>query len=157
MKTFFKTGLALTAALAFSLPAMALTASQTVQKEVITTAEDGTETITYQSADMVTPGERIAYTLNYVNDKAEPATNLVLTMPVPDVVVFVEGSARGDGTLMSFSVDGTNFQTRDALTVVSNGAVRPASAEDISHIRWNITGPIDPGAAGTLAFSGTLK
>jgi len=157
MKTFFKTALVLTAAMALSAPTMALTASQTVQKEVITVAEDGTETISYASADMVTPGERIAYTLNYMNDKAEPASNLVLTMPVPEVVVFVEGSARGTGTQMSYSVDGSNFYPREALNVMVDGTSRPASAEDISHIRWNIVGPIDSGAAGSLAFSGTLK
>ena len=109
--------------------------------------------MTYASAELVTPGERVAYALDYVNDEDEAATDLVLTMPVPDVVSFIEGSARGEGTVITYSVDGKTFSDRESL---KNGD-RMATSEDISHIRWNIAGPIAPGESGTLMFSGTLK
>ena len=157
MKTLAKLAL-VTGMLAFATPAIALTATQTVQKEVITTAVDGTETISYESAETVVPGERVVYTLNYANDKVEPASNLVLTMPVPEVVTFIEETATG-GNAMTYSADGgQNFSSRiDLMVKMENGDMRPAGADDITHIRWNIDGPVAPGETGALAFSGLLK
>ena len=157
MKTLARLAM-ISSVLAFAAPALALTATQTVQKEVISVQADGTETVTYESAEMVTPGERVQYALNYENDGVEPASNLVLTMPVPEVVIYNEGSSTG-GTVMSYSADGgKTFADRNSLVVVmADGGTRPAQAEDISHIRWNIAGPVASGEAGLLAFSGTLK
>jgi len=152
MKHFARIALVV-AMIGLPFQAMALSATQTIQKEVITIDERGNEQVTYEAAELVTPGERIAYTLNYINDQAEPATNLVLTMPVPEVVDFAEGSARGDGTKITYSVDGVSFYDREALLVEE----QPATAEDITHIRWVIEGPVSSGAVGSLAFSGTLK
>ena len=157
MKYLMKTAL-VSALAAFALPAMALTASQSVQKEIVTIAADGSETVTYAPAELVTPGERVVYSLNYENDKTEPATNLVLTMPIPGEVILAEGTARGQGTVVSYSVDGEKFADRESLSVsLDNGATRPAASEDITHIRWDIAGPVEPGQAGTLAFTGVLK
>jgi len=158
MKYLAKTAL-FAAILAAGAPAMALTASQTVQKEVRVTQADGTETISYQAADLVVPGERIVYTLNYNNDKAEPASNLVLTMPVPEVVNYEDGTADRDGTSVVYSADGgKTFKSRDALMVQAlNNELRKASAEDITHIRWTIKGPVNPGSSGALVFKGILK
>lgn len=152
MKIFARTAL-ITTLMAFAAPAMALTATQTVKKEIVTVDENGVERITYEAAELVTPGERVAYSLDYVNDKAEPATDLVLTMPIPEVVSYIEGSARGEGTEITYSVDGTNFYSRDALGQMAEAA----SAEDVTHIRYVIAGPVAPGEAGSLIFSGTLK
>jgi len=151
---FFKRAAIVTAMIGIFAPAaMALSATQTVQKEIITFDENGAEQVRYESAELVTPGERIAYSIDYINDRAEPAANLELMMPVPGVVSYAEGSARGNGTLITYSVDGTNFVDRSALRVDD----RPALAEDITHIKWVITGPVNPGEVGSLAFSGTLK
>jgi len=157
MKLLFKAAI-LATVMGAATPAMALTATQLVQKEIITVQADGTETVSYGSAELVTPGERVAYMLNYNNDKAEPASQLKLVMPVPDVVVYAEGSARGEGTVVSYSADGENFYERSALRVATaNGQTRSARAEDITHIRWIIAGPVNAGESGTLSFSGTLK
>ena len=157
MKTLVRLAM-ISSALAFAAPALALTATQTVQKEVISVQADGTELVSYESAETVTPGERVQYALNYENDSIDAASNLVLTMPVPEVVIYNEGSSTGMGTIVTYSVDGENFYDRNALTVaMDNGQTRSATAEEISHIRWNIAGPVAPGDTGTLAFSGTLK
>lgn len=157
MKYFVKTAV-ISALAVCALPAMALTATQTVQKEIISVAADGTETVSYASAELVTPGERIVYTLNYANDKEEAATDLVLTVPIPEEVVFAEGSAAGAGTVITFSVDGTNFARREALRVtLADKRTRPAGSEDISHVRWTIAGPVTPGETGALRYTGVLK
>lgn len=139
--------------------AMALTATQTVEREVIVQNADGSQTVKREKADLVTPGDKVVYSLNYYNDKEETAANIVLVMPVPTEISYVEGSAEVDNTLTVYSADGgQTFEARDVLKVQSaDGAFRVARAEDITHIRWTVGSAIIPGGTGTLSFSGRLK
>lgn len=139
--------------------ALALTAEQSVQKVVKVQNADGTTRIEYVPADVVAPGETIAYTLNLENDDLQPATDLVLTMPVPTEVKYVEGSAAKTGATISYSVDnGETFSSRKELKVIqSNGGYRIAQSEDITHIRWVVAGPIQSGDRDSLSFQGILK
>ena len=145
--------------LAFAaLPASALTATQTVEKEILIQNPDGTETRLRKPATTVAPGERVVYTLAFTNDEAEAATNLVLTMPVPAEVTYIDGSADKPGAVMTVSTDGGNsFTPRGAATVMEGGAPVRATAADITHIRWTVAGPVAPGESDTLAFKGVLE
>lgn len=146
-------------ALAAVLPASALTATQIVEKEVVIENQDGTTQTQRVPAERVIPGERIVYTLRYLNDGAEPATDLVMTMPVPNEVTFIDGSAERAGAETVYSVDGGNtFASRESLVVNgTNGASRPAKAEDITHVKWTIEGPVQSAEVGELVFKGVLK
>ena len=148
-----------TALLAVVAPSYALSASQTVEREVVVQMPDGTESVTREAADMVTPGERIVYTLSFTNDDAQPATDLVLTMPVPNEVRFMEGTASSNNMTPIFSVDGgKNFAERTQLKVRgSDGELRSASSGDITHIRWSVPGPLAVGDTGSLSFKGILR
>ena len=151
---------ALTAALfGFSLPASALTATQTVEKEIVVTNDDGTETLKRVEAASVVPGERVVYSLNYVNDADDAATDLVLTMPIPQQVEFMEGTADKSGSVVTYSADGgQSFAPRQAVMVqTDDGQWVRAGSEDITHVRWLVAGPVGSGEAGTLAFKGVLK
>lgn len=152
------TGLLLGSAL-IGNTALALTATQMVEREVVVRHADGSETLKLESADMVTPGEKIVYSLRYQNDKTEAAQNIVLVMPVPTEIKYQEGSAEISGVRTAYSTDGgKSYMQRDALTVrLNDGATRTASAEDITHIRWHIGHAIAPGAQGVLSFKGQLK
>ena len=114
-----------TALLAVAAPSYALTASQTVEKEVVVQMPDGTEKISRESAELVVPGERVVYTLNFTNDDAQPATDLVLTMPIPTEIKFMEGSASNNNMTPVYSADGgKNFLPREELRVRGgNGAL----------------------------------
>lgn len=146
-------------AMAFALPASALTATQIVEKEVVIENQDGTTQTQRVPAERVIPGERIVYTLRYLNDGAEPATDLVMTMPVPKEVTFIDGSAERSGAETVYSVDGgDSFAPRESLQVRGvDGASRPAKAEDITHVKWTVAGPVQSAEAGELVFKGTLK
>lgn len=148
-----------TAVLGFTAPVSALTASQVVEKEIVVINDDGSETTRRTPADTVVPGERIVYTLNYQNDKSEAANDLVLTMPVPGEVKFIEGSADNRASVVTYSADGgQSFASRQTLTVqTADGEWSPASSGDVTHIRWLIAGPVQAGQTGQLAFKGTLK
>lgn len=142
-----------------SVSASALTAKQSVEKEVVVQMPDGTESLTREPASMVVPGERVVYTLSFTNDDAAPATDLVLTMPVPSEIKFMDGSASQDGARVVYSADGgQTFANRAGLRVVGiDGNTRSASSEDITHIRWTVAGPVGVGETGTLSYKGILK
>lgn len=153
------TVLLLTASLLWPISAAALSATQTIEKEVTVITADGVTQTKREAADTVVPGERIVYSLNILNDKPEPASDLVLTMPVPAEVIFVEGSADKAGASVVYSADGgASFAARPAAVVMdAAGTVRAASADDITHIRWTVKGPVAAGATDTLSFAAILK
>lgn len=163
MSVFVKTRTILStiaiSAMAFAVPAAALTATQIVEKEVVIQNQDGSTQTQRLPAESVIPGERIVYTLRYLNDGAEPATDLVMTMPVPKEVTFIDGSAERAGAKTVYSVDGgETFAPRESLQVRGfDGATRPAKAEDITHVKWTVTGPVQSAEAGELVFKGVLK
>ena len=153
------TALIVATSLMTTISASALTAKQSVEKEVVVQMPDGTESLTRESAEMVTPGERIVYTLTFVNDDAEPASDLVLTMPVPSEIKYMDDSATKDGAKIVYSADnGQTFASRGGLRIMgADGNSRSANAEDITHIRWTVAGPIAVGETGELSFKGILK
>ena len=71
------------AALASTISAQALTATQKVEKEISVQNADGSTRTRLVSAAEVTPGEKVVYTVSYTNDSSEAATDIVLAMPVP--------------------------------------------------------------------------
>jgi uncharacterized repeat protein (TIGR01451 family) len=152
--------LAMSAALlASGVTANALTATQKVEKEITVQQADGTVATKLVSATEVTPGEKIVYTVAYTNDTAEPATDIVLAMPVPSDVRFLEGSASKSGAIVRYSADGgVSFVDRSALVLPAvGGGTRAASADDITHIQWRIAGPIMAGTSDEIGFKARLK
>jgi len=142
-----------------SVSVSALTAEQIVEKEVTVQMPDGTEITSRQAAEDVVPGERIVYTLNFTNDEAKPASNLVLTMPVPQAIKYMDGSATDVGAQVVYSADGgKSFANRSAVQIADiDGTYRRASSNEITHIRWTVLGPVAPGDGGALSFKGVLK
>ena len=140
----------------FSTSAVALTATQTVEREVIIRHADGTQTVTLERADKVIPGDKVVYSLNYFNDEAEPAENIILVMPIPNEVKYLDGSAELDSVKTTYSVDaGQTYADRAELRVtLTNGTSRVASADDITHIRWAVTTAIAPKLAESSRLAG---
>jgi uncharacterized repeat protein (TIGR01451 family) len=155
-KAFFSLALLIAST---SIPAYALTATQTVEREIVVSNADGSQTVTRTTADKVTPGDKVVYSLNYFNDEAEPAENIVLVMPVPSEVDYIDGSATFDDVSSAFSTDGgETFSNRADLQVVrGDGSNTMAVASDITHIRWTVSKAISPNTGGTLSFSGRLQ
>ncbi len=147
------------AAVSVAIPAVALEAEQRVLKEVVVKQADGTEKRSYVKADLVTPGTTVVYALVFRNDQPSPADDIVLVMPVPPEVAYIEGSATNRLASADFSADGgTSFASRESLRVTdASGIVRAAVAEDITHVRWTVASAIKPGETGQLWFRGTLK
>lgn len=129
-----------------------------VQKEQVTINDDGEKETSLVPAETVVPGENVVYTITFRNISDEPAENVVITNPIAESLTFIEGSAFGPGTEIQFSVDGGNtFAAREDLTVTEDGVVRPATAEDFTHIRWVMREELAAGAQGVARFAAVLE
>lgn len=145
---------------AFLLPGAALAQSQValnsnVLVERTTTGADGAARTSLLAPGIVTPGDRLVFVIAYHNNAAAPATDFVVTNPIPASVSY----AGSESTDTVVSVDGG--RTWGALGALSlrnaDGTSRPATAADVTHVRWQFARPIPAGGGGELRFRGTVK
>jgi len=117
--------------------------------------DKGADKIVLEEPKVVTPGEKLLFTLAYKNVGAAPAEDFVITNPLPDAVAYAGGEA--DGSVVSVD-GGKNWGALAALQVkAADGTLRPAQAADVTHVRWAFAKPIPAGAEGKLTFRGTVK
>ncbi len=130
----------------------------TVHKQEVFVNEAGESETRLVPADVVVPGESVFYTITFRNVSAEPADNVVITNPIAEDLMYVEGSAFGPGMEILFSVDGgETFAPVGALNVVKDGEVREATAADFTHVRWVMQHDLAAGAQGTARFAAILE
>jgi len=136
-----------------------MTASQTVKVERQIRADDGSVTTILAAPEKVVPGDKLVYTVNYLNDRDEVTEDFRLDMPIPNQLVYIEGSANVEGAVVLYSIDGgTKFLPRaDLVVATQDGGTRAANAADITHIRWTLQQGVGPGEAGQVQFKGQLK
>ncbi|MEM7432360.1 MAG: hypothetical protein AAF351_10575 [Pseudomonadota bacterium] len=135
-----------------------LSVQTTVQKETVVMNENGEQETTLVPAETVVPGERVIYTITFENVSDQPAGDVVITNPISDNLIYVDGSAFGPGTDIEFSVDGgQSFAAANELTVDEDGASRAATVDDFTHIRWVMQNELAVGAQGTARFTAQLK
>lgn len=147
--------------MAFSALAAAqahLDVKTTVHKQEVFVNDAGESESRLVPADVVVPGESVIYTITFRNVSGEPADNVVITNPIAEDLMYVDGSAFGPGMEILFSVDGgETFAVADELTVVSEDEVRAATAGDFTHVRWVMRNDLPAGAQGTARFAATLE
>ena len=89
----------------------------------------------------VLPGDVLRYTIVFQNTSTQDvaAGSVVITNPLPEQTLYVEGSAAGARTEVTFSVDGETFAEHPKRCVVGGsaaGSARAADAADYRAIRW---------------------
>ena len=148
-----------TTALVAAVPVHAaepLEVRSTVLVEARRHALDGSTRVVLTAPAKVVPGDRIVYVLAYRNTGNMPLASVVLADPLPAGVVY---RAPADGSpAPELSVDGETYGTLAELRVAAaDGTSRPATAEDVRHVRWRLTSPIAAGGRGQVAFAALLK
>ena len=114
------------------------------------------------SPQKMVPGDEVIYTVSYTNKTGKPAEKVMVTNPVPKHTRYKDGSAAGDNTDITFSVDGgKTFATPDKLTVTikdkaGKDNVRPAAGAEYTHIRWVLKQNVAPGQSGTVRFRAVI-
>ena len=145
---------------AFSSQAMAQIEVKTVAEiEVTEIDKQGKKTVKRTAATSVVPGTEVIYTITAKNTGNEPADNIVVTNPVPEQTVYVDGSAFGAGTNITFSVDGgKSYDKAQNLKVKDKtGQSRSATAEDYTHVRWTLQFNLQPGQEATVWYRVRVK
>ncbi len=120
--------------------------STTAEIEIVEVQADGREVVRLESPSRVIPGTEVIYTITAKNTGAQPADSVVVTNPVPLQTRYVEGSATGANTDITFSVDGgQSWGVAQSLTVIdANGEERAATADDYTHVRWTLQSGLAP-------------
>ena len=135
--------------------------NMTVAKQVEVT-ENGQKVTRWVDAKDIQPGQKLRYTVHYRNVGDEPATNVRIENPVPDLTVYVSDSATGEGSKIVFSADGGKSYepqgkvTYEAVLFGGGKEKRRASPEKYTNIRWLIE-RIPAGGTGDVSFIVTVK
>ena len=130
--------------------------SISAEKEVVV-MENGKQVRKLVEAKTSMPGDIIFYALHFENVGDEVATNVDLVDPVPSGMTYVNGSAYGPGSEITFSIDqGRNYKKPSLLTYEVSGEKRTASPDQYSHIRWLLKN-LEPGQSGTAGFQARVK
>jgi uncharacterized repeat protein (TIGR01451 family) len=102
------------------------------------------------------PGDVLRYTLKGANQGKKSLSNLVLTQPVPQGMVYQLDSASNPGGERSYSIDGgKTYSAKPMVTVtLANGKTeqRPAPAESYSHIKWQLSQSLAAGNSVDLSY-----
>lgn len=128
-----------------------------VELEKTTPAQDGRPaTKTYVTPDVVVPGDRVRISLIFTNNGAKPASGVVIANPIPSALMF---DGTDDQAGFGVSTDGgRKFDALASLTVPVEGAApRPATAADVTHVRWQWPDAIAPGQSRSVAFFGRVR
>jgi uncharacterized repeat protein (TIGR01451 family) len=127
--------------------------------EVKTKGPDGAEQIKREPAKKVPPGGAVIYTLRAENKGAKPADDVVVTDPIPEHMDYIDGSASSVGTRLTFSVDGgKTWAPKEKLQVRGkDGVTHTATAEELTHIRWQFEKPLAPGESRSVEFRARVE
>lgn len=137
------------------LAANRVSLASTVFVEKTITDTSGKSRVILVEPQLVAPGDRLVFILAYRNMGGAPANDFVVTNPMPQAVAY-QGTP--DETAL-VSVDGGRSWGRLAFLKVkdSDGRVRGARPEDVTHVRWSMKQPIPAGAQGRLSFRGIVR
>lgn len=159
MKTFITITTSMLFAI-FSSPLMAQIEVSTIAEiEVMEINAQGEKIVKREAATSVVPGSEVIYTITAKHTGTEPADHVVVTNPVPAQTVYVDGSASGSGTVITFSVDGgESYGKAEKLTVTdADGNPRPATAEDYTHVRWTFQSSLGAGQEAPVWYRTRVK
>ena len=107
----------------------------------------------------VAPGQTVIFTNYYTYTGDKPATDVVIKNPMPEHMLYMDGTAEGKGTRIEFSIDkGKTYAASDKLKVkTADGKERSAAAADYTHIRWTIEKPLQKGGKGSVSFRARVQ
>jgi uncharacterized repeat protein (TIGR01451 family) len=127
--------------------------------ETTVTDERGKKETKRRPAAKVVPGTEVIYTITVKNSGDEAATNVVVTDPIPEHMIYIDGSASGDKSTITFSVDGGNNYASSEKLQVKNaaGLSQAAKATDYTHIRWVLNFTLKPNESAPVWFKARLN
>jgi hypothetical protein len=120
--------------------------------EKFVTAPGGRTSRVLARADRLNPGDNVIFVVNWT---ARRGSEFTVTNPLPRAVAFqrsVDGAEE-------VSVDGgyTWGRMQDLRVRERDGAIRSATPEDVTHLRWRVPGALALRGSGQLTYRGVVR
>ena len=128
-----------------------------VEREVLEENSSGERTVRREPVEAAEAGDVLVYTLRIANEGPAPALKAKVLDPIPRGTVLIAGSASGDGTRITYSIDGAeSFATYPITrTAVRDDGTRtevPVGMDEYTHVRWTLMEPLAPGQTRIAQF-----
>lgn len=130
-----------------------------VYQEVDVVDADGTTHRERVPAAKVVPGTEVIYVITYRNAGKQPATEVVITNPIPAELAYRPEQGPGPSAAPEVSVDeGKSWGALASLKVVgADGKPRAAQGSDVTHVRWKLGAPVKAGDQGSVSYRAVLE
>jgi uncharacterized repeat protein (TIGR01451 family) len=130
-----------------------------VQAEVQVLGKDGKMHTERHSLSKAAPGATVLFVNTFENVSSKPATDIVINNPISANVEYQAGSAYGESTEITFSVDGgKTFAAPEKLTIkTGDGYEKTASTAAYTNIRWTYKNQLAPNVTGEVGFRAVIK
>jgi uncharacterized repeat protein (TIGR01451 family) len=134
-------------------------------KKIVEVDEQGKEIVKWEDTGnkaVVVPGDILRYSLGSDNVGDKAADNLVLTQPIPAQTVYVLDSAASKNPAeITYSIDGGKSFVKEPTIEVTlpDGTIetKPAPPETYTHVKWNLTGAVNPEAGVEVTYDVAVK
>jgi len=128
------------------------------QKVVISINARGQEEKTLVPATKVLPGETVQYSNIFENISHKTTSDIGVTNPIPENMVYIPNSAQGEDCYITFSIDGGKRWGQPYQLKVRNkqGKLVQAKAEDYTHIHWQYRGKLKSNEKKMVSFKTVL-
>jgi len=112
-------------------------------------------------ANALLPGDVILYRLTFTNTTDVQVRNVDFKDPLPPGLYFVGGSATADreDVAITYSIDGGQTYLEEPMieeVIDGERVFRPAPPEMYTHVRWLVSGWVQPGSQVTAEFTALL-
>jgi uncharacterized repeat protein (TIGR01451 family) len=110
-------------------------------------------------AAIVNQGQVVFYTVQIRNPTSAAVRDVVVVQRIPANTTYVLNSAAGPSADITFSVDGgQSFWPEKELVVAKTASeARKATAQDYTHIRWQLRNALAPGAVALARFQAVFR
>lgn len=137
----------------------AINIQSVAETEVEVTGQNGQKMLKRAPVDKAVPGTVVIFTTTFENTGKKPAGNIVIHNPIPNDTEYQAGSAFGENTAITFSVDGgKSFDVAESLKVkAADGTQHIAPAKAYTHIRWTYKGQLAVGGNSKVGFKAAIQ
>ena len=103
--------------------------------------------------------EKVIFINTVTNNSDSAAENIIVNNPIPENMLYVDGTATGEKAIITYSVDGGQHYDQPINLIVTgeDGKPRPATGTDYTNVRWQLVSPLAPKAEQKVEFQARVK